>query len=33
MPFGMQKLEWRGYLMVKKIENMFIRFDLIRERD
>jgi len=33
MPFAMEKLEWCGYLMVKKIEYMFIRVDLIYERD
>ena len=33
MPFGMEKLEWLGYPMVKKTEDMFIRFDRIRERD
>jgi len=34
MPFGMQKLEWSGYLMVeKKFQDMFIRFDVIHERD
>jgi len=27
------KVEWRGYPMVKKIENMFIRFSRIHERD
>jgi len=27
MTFGTEKLEWFGYLMVKKIEDMFIRFD------
>ena len=34
-PFGMEleKLEWLGYPMVKKIEDMFIRFDVIHERD
>jgi len=29
-PFGVEKLEWRGYPMVK---NMFICFDMIVERD
>jgi len=28
----MEKLEWFGYLMVKKIEHMFTRFDRIHER-
>jgi len=29
----MEKLEWCSYPMVKKIEDMFIRFDMIHERD
>jgi len=29
----MEKLEWCGYPMVKKIEGIFIRFDRIQERD
>jgi len=29
----MEKLEWCGYRMVKKFEDMFIRFDMIHERD
>jgi len=29
--FGMEKLEWCGYQMVKKIEDIFIRFDRIHE--
>ena len=33
MPFGTEKLEWRGYLIVKKIDDTFIRFDMIHERD
>jgi len=33
MPFGVAKLEWLGYPMVKKIEDMFIRFDRMYERD
>jgi len=33
MAFGTEKLEHCGYPMVKKIEDMFIRFDRIRERD
>jgi len=33
MTFGIEKLEWLGYPMVKKIEDMFIRFDRIHERD
>ena len=32
--FGVEKLEWCGYPMVKKMcEDMFIRFDMIHERD
>ena len=30
--FGVEKLEWRGYPMLKNFEDMFIRFDRIRER-
>ena len=33
MPFGMENLEWCGYPKVKKVEDMFIRFDMIHERD
>jgi len=33
MPFGMEKPEWFGYLMVKIIEDTFILFDRILERD
>jgi len=33
MPFGVEKLEWLGYSTVKKIEDIFIRFDTIHERD
>ena len=29
----MEKLEWCGYPMVKNFEDMFIRFDMIHERD
>ena len=32
MPFGMEKLEWRGYPTVEKFD-MFIRFDTTHERD
>ena len=32
-PFGVEKLEWCRYPMLKKIEDMFIRFDVINERD
>jgi len=28
-----KKLEWCGYPTVKKIEDMFICFDMIHERD
>jgi len=31
--FGTEKLELFGYSMVKKIEDMLIRFDRIHERD
>jgi len=33
MTFSVEKLEWCGYPMVKKIEDMFIYFDRIHERD
>ena len=34
MPFGMEKLEWRGYPTVKFFfDDMFIRFDTTHERD
>jgi len=29
----MEKLEWLGYPMVKKIEDTFIRFDITHEHD
>jgi len=29
----LEKLEWRGYQMVKTCEDIFIRFDRIHERD
>jgi len=32
-PFDMEKLKWCDYPMVKKIEDMFIRFDRTHERD
>ena len=32
-PFGMEKQEWRGYPMVKNFKDMFIRFDMIHERN
>jgi len=33
MPFGTEKLEWCGYSMEKKFEDMFIRFYRMYERD
>jgi len=33
MPFGQEKLEWCGYVNVKKFKYMLIRFDRIHERD
>ena len=33
IPFGTEKLEWLGYAMVKKFEDMFTCFDMIHERD
>jgi len=33
MTFSKEKLEWCGYPMVKKFEDMFIRFDRIHECD
>jgi len=34
MPFGTEKLEWWGYPIVKKkIEDTFILFYMIHERD
>jgi len=33
MLFGIEKLEWLGYQMVKNFEDMFIHFDTIHERD
>ena len=30
---GCGKLEWCGYKTVKKIDDMFVRFDRIHERD
>jgi len=32
-PFGMEKLQWRRYPMVKNFKDIFIRFDVIHERD
>ena len=31
--FGTEKLQWCRYPMVKKCDDMFIRFDVIHERD
>ena len=31
--FGVEKLEWFAYPTVKNVEDMFIRFDKIHERD
>jgi len=33
MTFGMEKLERCGYLLWKKIEDTYIRFDRMYERD
>ena len=33
MTFGVEKLEWCNYPTVKNIEDMFIRFDRMYERD
>ena len=33
MSFGVEKLEWCGYPMVKNFEDTFIPFDRIHERD
>ena len=33
IPFGMEKPEWLGYPMVKKFEDICIRFDATHERD
>ena len=33
MPFGTEKLEWCSYPTVKNVEDMFIRFHRIHERD
>jgi len=32
MPFGMEKLEWRGYPKVKNVDDTFIRFGMIHKR-
>jgi len=33
MPFGMEKLEWCGYPIVKKFRRYLYSFDMIHERD
>ena len=33
MTFGVEKREWWGYPAVKNVEDTFIRFDTIYERD
>ena len=33
IPFSKEKLEWLGYQMVKKFEDIFIRFGATHERD
>jgi len=33
MPFGMEKLEWCSYPMVKKFEDIFIHFNIMYECD
>jgi len=33
IPFSKEKLEWLGYQMVKKFEDIFIRFGVTHERD
>jgi len=33
MTFAMEKLKWCNYRTVKKIEDIFIRFERIHERD
>jgi len=33
MPFITEKLECRDYPMVKNFDDMFIRYDMIHERD
>jgi len=33
MTLGTEKLEWCGYTTVKNVEDMFIRFDRVHERD
>jgi len=33
MPFSVEKLEWRGYPMVKSFDDMITRFDTTHERN
>jgi len=33
MPFGVEKLKWHDYLMVKNFDDTFIRFETTHERD
>jgi len=33
MPFAVEKLEWCGYPMLKKFDDICIRFDTTHERD
>jgi len=33
IPFGMKKLEWLGYPVVKKFPRYFIQFDATHEHD
>ena len=33
LQFGVEKVEWLGYLIVKIFKDMFLRFDKIHERD
>jgi len=33
MTYGVEKLEWRGYPMMKNFEDMFIHFGRIHGRD
>jgi len=33
MPFGTEKVEWCGYPMMEKFDDMLIRFDRIHECD
>jgi len=33
IPFCLEKIEWRGYIMVKKWDDIFSHFDTISVRD